>query len=173
MSDTLTIIEKTAKKFKLNILVYGPSPGVDSSCSRTNAIRDKRVQIKDRLISDGHSAHFPEELADPDATPPINPVHFEEILMSAYDFIIVITESPGSLIETGIICSNPKYAAKSHFFISGDYRDGLPFQAVLRAKELGGEYDEFRYPEDIRDCHLLTRIIAKIEEIQLSKFLAE
>ena len=159
------------KSITLKILIFGPDSNGTSTDVRVNAIKNKRIQIRNHLISEGHTAVFPEDIVDPNAAPPMNnPAIAESLLMREYDVIINIVETPGSIAEAGKISEHSALAAKSLLFICDQYCTGFPYAACQQAKQIGAELSTFSYPNDVTQCHLLTKVCDMINKIQLVKF---
>ena len=172
MNEIENLFNSNIKSIFLKILIFGPDPNGASGNTRLNDIRDKRIQIRDYLLSQGHDAKFPEDaLNTPRTSININAALAEQLLMKEYDLIIIIVESYGSNVELGQVSVQPEYAIKSHLFISDEHTDGYAFDSCKLAECHGGVLDTFSYPLDITDCHLLSKVSDKVIKIQQAKFL--
>jgi hypothetical protein len=165
------LFNRHLKSITLKILIFGPDSKGISTDVRVNALKKKRVEIRDHLINEGHKAVFPEDIVDPNAAPPMNnPAIVENLLMKEYDIIINLVETPGSLVEAGKISEHPYLAAKALLFIGDDYCAGFPYATCQQAEQIGAKLSTFSYPNDLTQCHLLTKIADMINKIQLVKF---
>lgn len=157
---------------KLKILVFGPDPNSTSADPHVVALRDKRVQIRNHLLADGHDVRFPEDLVNPNLPAPANNPILQEILLSkAYDVIVHLVQSPGTQIELGVFCTREDVCRKLQLFICKDYTGGLSYKACQMGQEFGAALSEYTYPTDLVDCHLLTAIAESVTKIQMAKYL--
>lgn len=171
MSQIEDLYRKNIKSIKLRILIFGPDPKMRNRNTRLQALKQKRIQIREHLLRDGHFAAFPEDIIDPNAPPPINNAALAEVfLMKEYDVIVVLVETPGSNVEAGQISMSTSISAKSLLFICNEHTDGYAYQACQLAQQNGAILGTFSYPGDLRDCHLLTKVSEMILKIQRGKF---
>ena len=91
--------------------------------------------------------------------------------MRDYDIIIVLVGSPGSNVETGFIAGSAAIARKTQLFIDSDWTGGLAAEACRLAELCGAGFQEFKYPEDLVDCHLLGATVRHVEAIQIQHYL--
>jgi len=146
------LFSESIKSIKLNILVFGPQVADISENERTRNLQLKRIQIREELSKDGHNVKYAEDEVDPSLG---NMMLQEELIMREFDMIINLVDSPGTIIETGFIARNPDIASKAQLFIDSSFSEGLVAETCRLAEELGAYYQEYKYPEDLTDCHLL------------------
>lgn len=158
----------------LRILVFGPQVKDLSTDERTRNLQLKRKQIREELESDGHTVKYAEDIVDPSISgAPGNPLVQEMLIMDRYDFIVTLVESPGSIVEATTIAHNPSLARKSSLFMDEDYGDGLSAAGACDlASKMGADFQTYKYPEDLVDCHLLGFVRKKVEQVQLAIFLS-
>ena len=164
-----------ARATSLQILVFGPNPHAANArpAERDGKLSQKRIDIRDWLVIEGHDAQFPEDIYDRTAPGPSRNVMYQEmVMMRGCDLIIVIVDSPGSNVELGAISTHSDLAQKTHAFIDETFVGGLAHESCLLLSELKGEHSCYCYPVDIDGCHLKTRIIALVGRIQMVKYLA-
>jgi len=92
--------------------------------------------------------------------------------MSEFDVIITLVGSPGANMEAGIIATNPTHAKKSQMFMDAAHTNGLVAEGCRLAEEMGAFFKEYRYPEDLTDCHLLGYVMERIKTVQMIKYLS-
>ena len=160
---------------KIKVLVFGPDPTSSTRKTKLGKIAKKRIEIRDTIRSHGDLADFPEEVLA--ATNPMgraipNALAQEIILIREYDLVIIIVDSPGTNVELGTLAGRTDLAKKTQSYIDTAYRGGLAHNACQQIKTLGGEAHEFDYPVDIRDCHLLTKVLDLIERTRWAKYLS-
>lgn len=173
MSEVADLVKRGVTSIKLRILVFGPAATNPSSAERVQALRQKRVDIRQALVDAGHVAVFPEDIVEPGLPPPVNnPVLQEMLLLKEYDYVVVLVESPGSNVELGMITSTKRFAEKSHLLIASEYGTGLARSACQLCETLGGAVSEFEYPRDITECHLLSKVLNRVATLQLARFLS-
>jgi hypothetical protein len=164
-----------AKATCLQILVFGPNPSaaLATPAERNGKLAQKRIDIRDWLASQGHDAQFPEDIYDRAAPGPSRNVMYQEmVMMRGCDLIIVIVDSPGTNNELGAIATHSQLAQKTHAFIDETFVGGLAHECCLLVSQLKGEHYCYCYPADIDGCHLKTRIIDLVANVQLIKYLA-
>lgn len=168
-----TLIASGVSSVQLDILVFGPQVTTMSTDPRTLSLQKKRMQIKDELISLGHNAKYAEELVDPTLTGPDGNAMFQELLiMESYDLVINVVDSPGSIVEATMIAGQPAIAQKSALFMDGNYVGGLVHSTCLQAAEFGAHYQNYVYPTDLDDCHLLGFVLNRVRITQKKKYLS-
>lgn len=159
---------------QLKILVFGPDPKQATTHPRSKAgkIAKKRIEIRDWLITMGHTAHFPEDIYAPGSSGSIANVPLQEIaMMRRYDVVIALVDSPGSHTELGYIAADPRIAQKSHVFVDRAYKSGFVYKTAQAVQILKGAFHPFKYPDDITLCHLRTKIAKTINDLCLAKYL--
>lgn len=154
--------------------MFGPNPGsAVNPNTKAGKLAQKRIDIRDWLVAEGHDARFPEDIYQQTAPPPFNNVMYQEmVMMRQSDFIVVIVDSPGSNVELGAICAHADLAAKTHAFIDQSFHGGLAHQSCELLSQLNGLHFCYRFPADIDTCDLKTRITSMASKIQLVKYLA-
>lgn len=159
--DILNSIDESGRKEKLNILIFGPGPSGGS-------IYKKRCEIKDKINELGHSAHFGEDVCTPDIlqSSGLNLSVAEYIAVKQYDYIVCLMVSPGSIGEVHDFARDPKIAHKMTICIDLKHKDSYGAKGVIRIFEgRHGRVDWFKSPKDIKNCHLLTRILEQIMKV--------
>lgn len=162
-------IEEINKRSQLKILIWGPgSNGVNKD------IYDKRCQIRDGLIRQGHIAHFSEEVWTPARLQAsgLNVTVGEFLQAELYDYIICLMVSPGTIGEVHDFAKIPKFAARMMICIDNCHQvnAGYSVQGTIKIFEgLNGKIDWFQYPKDISECHLATRIMAQLNNVSHAK----
>lgn len=156
---------------KLNILVFGPQVHTISDNERTKNLQLKRIQIREALETLGHFVRYAEDLVDPNLPSPQNNAVLQEIvIMPEYDLIVNIVDSPGSIGEAFLIASKASLSQKATLFMDESYTDGLPAEACRLAATLGANFETFKYPDDLVQCHLLGFVKERVEKTQFAKF---
>lgn len=143
----------------LSVLVWGPGKQGDKDFYR------KRVQIRDKLKELGHKAEFSEDILTPSVIEAggINLSVAELLQAREYEYIVTIMSSPGSIGEVHDFCHMPKIAHKMMICINEEHLSGYSAQGVLRIFEGNhGRIEKFKFPDDITDCHLLTRVVNQV-----------
>jgi len=169
MIDVKKLIEDQLKNTRLEILVFGPAVDPPSSDPYVASFQTKRNDIKKKLIDEGHSASFGEDLVDPSLPPQLSDPLVQEIAaMRAADLIIVLVGSPGAVTEATTITHHRDLCGKAAFFCFEDHQGGLVVQhlqhmaahgATCRLVSLG----------DVQACHLTAIILEKVQAIQIGK----
>jgi hypothetical protein len=161
----LSIAKDVRSQTVLKILIWGPgSSGGD--------IYVKRCEIRDHLISLGHTAHFSEDVWNPNLLVQIglNLSVAEFFQAKAYDYIVCLMTSPGSIAEVHDFARYPTIAHKMLICVDIDQSAGYSALGVLRIFEGNhGKIDWFTQPTDLKDCHLATRIINQISKVAEAK----
>ena len=172
MPDIGALVAANIGAIKLKILVFGPQVATPSTDPRTAKLQAKRVEIRAKLEHLGHDVKYAEDLVDP-TLPGVSGNAFlqEYLIMSEYDMIVTLVESPGSLIEASVIASKPLLAAKASLFMDEDFRGGLAAQACEFAEWVGAHFQTYQYPVDLDACHLYGFIETRVRKFQTIKFM--
>lgn len=153
-------VEKQLEKEKeiaFNILVWGMS--LDSNIP----IARKRIDIRNQLIEDGHSAMFSESLANLGSDLALSEASRELAQAREADFIIVLVEgSPGALAEICDFCVRPDIAHKVYIMAPQSYRAGYPGRGDLRDLDEGYGVVHWYEREDVSVCNLLTQACDRV-----------
>ena len=166
------LLAKTITNISLKILVFGPQVAALSKDERTRNLQLKRIQIRDELERLGHHVRYAEDLVEPDLPGEFSNAFLQEIvIMTEYDLIVTIVDSPGSITEATMIAGKPDLARKASLYVDHEHRGGLVAQACDFAKSLGADYQTYKYPEDLVDCHLLGYVKDKVKNVQIVKYL--
>lgn len=174
MKTIQELYQEGIQSISLDVLLFGPGPSSNPSDAHAKDLLDKRVQIKDALVSDGHRVKFGEDLVDPHVPPPVsNPFLQELLLLGSYDVIIILLYTPGTLVEVGAIAARPDVAQKAHIFLCESLKDGLAFHACAHARDIwNAKLNLYIYPSDIVDCNLLKWSMAAVTAARVAKFLS-
>jgi hypothetical protein len=160
----------------LSILVFGPSPEGTGVDHHLDALREKREQIRQALRSQvaGHTVHFGEELRDSGLPSRIagNAFMQEMQALRNYDLVFVLVRSYGTNVELGQIAARPEFSAKAILFLDETLDDGYAAAACKAAVYLRAQYYTYRFPNDLTECHLLTRVEECVQQAQFIKFLS-
>ncbi len=151
---------------RLSVLIWGPSEHGDKD------FYEKRVQIRDRLRELGHQADFSEDILTSDALVAggINLSVAELIQARGYEHIVCIMSSPGSIGEVHDFCRIPEIAHKMTICINEEHFSGYSGQGILRIfAGHHGRIEEFKFPNDITECHLLKRVADHIQKCAEAK----
>jgi hypothetical protein len=154
-----------AKQATLRILIFGPGPS-------GGALYNKRCEIRDKLISLGHHAEFCEDIWDRDSlrSSGLNLAVAELIQALAYDYIICLMVSPGSIGEVHDFAKTKSIACKMMVCVDGAHKDGYSAQGVIRICEgYNGKIVWFSNPQDLEHCHLAGRVIEQITFVAEAK----
>lgn len=144
---------------KLKIVILGPDPNAGD-------LYKKRCDIRDKLISLGHIAHFCEDICKPEILKGLNLSVAEFIILNQYDYIICMMCSFGTVGEVHDFGKNPSIARKMMICADRQHRSGYSAKSVINIFEgYNGKMDWYEYPTDIRDCHLMARVIDQIEKV--------
>ncbi len=157
----LAIAAKIKRMTRLKVLVFGPGPNGGD-------IYRKRCELRDRLGSLGHTAHFGEDICKPDVLKAsgLNVSAGEYLAAIGYDYIVILMTSPGSIGEAHDFARVQRLASKMMICVDQNHKEGYSAQGVLRQFEgLNGKMDWFEYPKDITDCHLSTRVLEQIQKL--------
>jgi hypothetical protein len=166
------LIAASIDPVRLMILVFGPDVTTPSSDERTRNLQNKRKEIREALEVAGHFVKYAEELIDPTLTgPTANPLFQERVLMEAYDLIVNLVGSPGTIVEATMIAERPNLAVKAALYLDDEHASGLTAQACRQAETFGARFQTYTYPRDLVECHLLTHITDCAKVFQMRKFL--
>jgi hypothetical protein len=167
------LLAEALQQNKLNVLVFGPALDRNPENDFVAELQRKRRDIRAALEQDGHDVRYGEEVVKPDLPPPTdNPLLQELLLMRAFDLIVVLVHTPGTIAEATCVALRPELAPKAHLFICEEHRGGLAWNACRLAEQQGAALNEFTFPTDLRDCHLLTRVLERARKIQVGKVLS-
>lgn len=158
------------KNIHLNILVFGPQLNHVSTDVRIGKLQNKRKQIRLELEELGHFVRYAEDLCDPNLPSAQGIAFFQEIIiMREFDLIVNLVETPGSIVEAATIACKPDLARKTSLFLNGEYLAGLVASSLEAARFHGADVNNYRYPEDLDECHLLGQVIRRVEKAQFVK----
>ncbi len=167
------LLAEALERNRLSVLVFGPALDRDPENEFVRELQRKRRDIRLALEQDGHDVRYGEEVVKPDLPPPTdNPLLQELLLMRAFDLIVVLVHTPGTIAEATCVALRPELAPKAVLFIWDQHHGGFAWNACRLAENLGAVLSEFVFPADIQDCHLLTRILERARGIQMGKALS-
>ena len=158
-------LQDAVRATPLVILVWGPG------ASAADLYR-KRLQIRDELRRLGHVALFSEELegGSPES---MSQKGIEFLQAQAADFIVVMQASYGSVAEVHDFAEHRIINFKMLIFIDEKATDGYSYRGALtELKTLYNNVETYKYPEDITQCHLLTKVLQKVNVLQMVKYRA-
>lgn len=163
------VIEGMAKEIrrgaKLKLLIWGPGPSHAD-------LHAKRCEIRDSLRLYGHTADFSEDVWTPErlAASGLNLTHAEYLQAKAYDYIICLMASPGSIAEVHDFARDRRIARKMMVCVDQLHSDGYTAEGILRVFEgHNGKLDWFQTPTDLTDCHLATRVVNQVSKVSEAK----
>jgi len=158
------------KDIKLKILVFGPNPSTPSGAGFTKDLANKRVEIKNALIKDGHMAVFPEDLLKGSADPDLdNTFLWEQMLVIEYDMVVNLVGSFGAVSELALF-QKKNLAQKACLFFEKGHMDGLPYSHAQMIQRLGATLNVYNYPLDLTSCNLMKSVREKANDLKISKF---
>lgn len=155
--------QNAVKQVSLAILVWGPGESAGD-------LYRKRLQIRDELRRLGHCAVFSEELTG------MNPMNYSQkgiefLQARSSDFIVVMQCSYGSVAEVHDFANFSVISHKMLIFIDQAAEDGYSYQGALaELKILYNNVETYKYPEDIVQCHLLKKILVKVNALQMVRY---
>lgn len=164
--DILAAAAETIRRnVPLQVLLWGPGPNGGD-------LYEKRVQLRTRLRQLGHYVDFSEDVCSPSSLQAggLNLTVAELVQAHAYDYIVCLMASPGSIGEVHDFAKYKQIAARMMICVDRDHRSGYSAQGVLRIFEgHNGRLDWFERPTDLQDCHLVTRVLDQIQKVSEAK----
>lgn len=158
-------LQRAVQETPLAILVWGPGASAGD-------LYQKRLQIRDELRRRGHAAFFSEELEEMSPTT-LSQKGIEFLQAQAADLIVVMQASYGSVAEVHDFAEHRVINFKMLIFIDEKATDGYSYRGALQElKTLYNNVETYKYPEDIRECNLLTKVLAKVSVLQMVKYRA-
>lgn len=158
-------LQRAVQQTPLVILVWGPGASAGD-------LYQKRVQIRDELRRRGHAAFFSEELEGLSPTA-LSQKGIEFLQAQAADLIVVMQASYGSVAEVHDFAEHRVINFKMLIFIDEKATDGYSYRGALQElKVLYNNVETYKYPDDITRCHLLTKVIEKVNVLQMVKYRA-
>lgn len=157
--------KELATKVRLSILILGPGPD-------GGAMYLKRCHIRDLLTKEGHDACFCEEVWTPEVLrrSGLNLSVAEFIHARGVDYILCLMASPGSCGEVHDFARDRQLSAKMMICIDQCHKGGYSARGVIRIFEgNNGKVDWFKDPEDVRDCHVATRVLEQVDRVAEAK----
>lgn len=169
MIDVKTLIENQLKDTRLEILVFGPAVDPPSSDPYVASLQVKRKEIKQRLIDEGHSAAFGEDVVDPSLSAHLaDPLVQEIVAMRAADLIIVLVGSPGAIAEATTIARDKELCGKAGFYCFEDHKAGLVVQHLQFMANYGATCQLVSLAE-VQACNLTGAVLEKVRAVQIGK----
>ena len=158
-------LQQAVKQTPLAILVWGPGASAGD-------LYQKRCQIRDELRRRGHAAFFSEDLVDSSPTS-LSQKGIEFLQAQAADLIVVMQASYGSVAEVHDFAEHRVINFKMLIFIDERATDGYSYRGALaELKALYNNVETYKYPDDITQCHLLTKVLDKVNVLQMVKYRA-
>jgi hypothetical protein len=158
-------LQQAVRQTPLVILVWGPGASAAD-------LYKKRLQIRDELRRLGHVALFSEDLegGSPES---MSQKGIEFLQAQAADFIVVMQTSFGSVAEVHDFAEHRVINFKMLIFIDERATDGYSYRGALtELKTLYNNVETYKYPQDITECHLLTKVLEKVNVLQMVKYRA-
>jgi hypothetical protein len=169
MIDIKGLIAKQLKETKLEILVFGPAVDPPSGDPYIASLQSKRKEIKQRLIDEGHSAVFGEEVVDPSLPAHLaDPLLQEVVAMRAADLIVVLVGSPGAIAEAKTITGDKDLCVKAGFYCFEDHKDGLVVKHLQFMTTYGATCQLVSLAA-VQACHLTAAVLERVRAIQTGK----
>ena len=158
-------LQQAVQQTPLAILVWGPGASAGD-------LYQKRLQIRDELRRRGHAAFFSEDL-EGTAPDSLSQKGIEFLQAQAADLIVVMQASYGSVAEVHDFAEHRVINFKMLIFIDEKATDGYSYRGALaELKALYNNVETYKYPEDIVQCHLLTKVLEKVNVLQMVKYRA-
>ncbi len=158
-------LQQAVRQTPLAILVWGPGASAGD-------LYQKRLQIRDELRRRGHAAFFSEEL-EGSAPESMSQKGIEFLQAQAADLIVVMQASYGSVAEVHDFAEHRVINFKMLIFIDERAADGYSYRGALtELKALYNNVETYKYPDDITQCHLLTKVLQKVNVLQMVKYRA-
>jgi hypothetical protein len=158
-------LQQAVRQTPLAILVWGPGASAGD-------LYQKRLQIRDELRRRGHAAFFSEEL-EGTAPTSLSQKGIEFLQAQAADLIVIMQASYGSVAEVHDFAEHRVINFKMLIFIDEKAVDGYSYRGALQElKTLYNNVETYKYPEDIRECRLLTKVMQKVDVLQMVKYRA-
>ena len=149
-------------KIAVAVLVWGPAPSAGTPYSEI------RVEVKDKLIRDGHLAKFSEDLYD---TSIDIPPRAQQVAQAKYfEVIISIPESHGSVAEVHDFLSIEEIRQKMIIFINEEFNDGYSNKSIKIFDTING-CRIFSYDGVTQIKEILKTTEKKIHKYQILKYL--
>lgn len=146
------------QRIAFNILVWGVSPDRDIPMAQ------KRNDIRNQLIEDGHNAMFSEDLSYLSRDPDLSETSREFAQANAADLIIVLVESsPGALAEVCDFCARPDLAPKVYIMVPNSYKTGYAGQGSLKELDEGYGSVHWYQQEDVEACRILSQACKRVK----------
>lgn len=147
-------------KSKLKVLIFGPGNTGDE-------LYKKRCEIKEKLISLGHEALFPEEILNEDVLKSgLNLTTYELLMASDSDYIVCLMTSPGSIAEALDFGKKKEIAGKMMICIDQSHSQGYIANGFIPIFQgLNGNIFWFEDPNDLTECHLATKVLSQIDNV--------
>ena len=149
--------QEKERQIAFSILVWGMSP------EKNDLIANKRKDIKEQLLEDGHNAMFSEELTSLGDDLGLSEKSKEFAQANTADLVIILIEdSPGALAEACDFCNHPDLAPKIYVMAPDSYKEGYPGQGALKELDegYGGVY--WYQQGDVEACFLLTQASRRV-----------
>lgn len=105
-------------------LIWGPNP------SAGTRIAQARLRLRDELNGLGHYARFSEELIDSSSSHSIIAQQMSHV--EAFDIVVSIPDSPGSIAEIHDFARIPEVAHKVIAFVDSDWNNGYSNQSLIQ-----------------------------------------
>lgn len=158
-------LQQAVQQTPLAILVWGPGASAGD-------LYQKRLHIRDELRRRGHAAFFSEELEGMSPTS-LSQKGIEFLQAQAADLIVIMQASYGSVAEVHDFAEHRVINFKMLIFIDERATDGYSYRGALQElKTLYNNVETYKYPDDIAQCHLLTKVLAKVNVLQMVKYRA-
>ena len=158
-------VNEVKRRTPLNILIWGPGES-------ENPIYNKRIEIKNWLNQMGHRADFSEDVWDTEMLTKsgLNLTVAEFLQAKAYDYVVCLMDSPGSIGEVHDFSKSKSMASKMMICVDSNHKNGYSAQGTLRIFEgNNGKLDWFVFPDDIEKCFLRKRVVEQIQKVAEAK----
>jgi len=167
--DVKALILTQLKDTKLEILVFGPAIDPPSTDPYVASLQFKRKEIKKRLLDEGHSVAFGEDVFNPSMPAHLaDPLLQEIVAMRAADLIIVLVGTPGAIGEAISITREKRLCQKASVYCFDEHKAGLVVQHLRFMSQHGATCDLATLAA-VQACHLTKAIMDKVEAVQAGK----
>lgn len=169
MASVKELMEKALASAKLDILVFGPAVEPRSNDAHIASLQQKRLDIRQRLLDEGHSARFGEEVVDASLPAHLSDPLLQEVaVMRVVDLIIVLVGSPGSIAEAISISREGSLCRKATFYCFEEHKDGIVGKHLKFLESQGATFSLMSLP-DVEACHLTGAVLEKVRAVHVGK----
>jgi hypothetical protein len=158
-------LEQAVRQVPLVILLWGPG-------SSSKELYDARLALRDELKQNGHAVFLGEDLKSTQTAS--TSMQGVDILPSHdVDLIVAIQPTYGVIANEQSFIDHYVVDAKMLVFVDQSARDAYAYRnAIAELKTLYDNVETYRLLEDITQRGLMSRVLDKIERLQMVKYRA-